>query len=42
MASKLWDDDSLENIHFSQIFTHLKIGEINLLERMYLLNLANL
>ncbi len=36
MASKLWDDDSLENIHFSQIFTHLKIGEINLLERNFL------
>ena len=36
MASKIWDDDSLENIHFSQIFTHLKIGEINLLERNFL------
>ena len=36
MASKLWDDDSLENIHFSQVFTHLKIGEINLLERTFL------
>jgi len=36
IASKLWDDDSLENIHFSQVFTHLKIGEINLLERTFL------
>ena len=36
MASKACDDDSLENIHFSQIFTHLKIGEINLLERNFM------
>ena len=36
MASKIWDDDSLENLHFSQIFTHLKIGEINLLERNFM------
>ena len=36
MASKIWDDDSLENMHFSQIFTHLKIGEINLLERNFM------
>ena len=36
IASKLWDDDSLENIHYSQVFTHLKIGEINLLERTFL------
>ena len=36
IASKIWDDDSLENIHFSQIFTHLKISEINLLERIFI------
>ena len=36
IASKIWDDDSLENIHFSQIFTHLKIGEINSLERNFM------
>ena len=36
IASKLWDDDSLENIHYSQVFTHLKVGEINLLERTFL------
>ena len=36
IASKIWDDDSLENLHFSQIFTHLKIGEINLLERNFM------
>lgn len=36
IASKIWDDDSFENNHFAQVFTHLKIGEINLLERIYL------
>ena len=36
IASKIWDDDSLENIHYSQVFTHLKIGEINLIERTFL------
>ena len=36
IASKIWDDDSLENIHYSQVFTHLKVGEINLLERTFL------
>ena len=36
IASKICDDDSLENLHFSQIFTHLKIGEINLLERNFM------
>ena len=36
ISSKFWDDDSLENVHFSQIFTHLKLGEINLLEKNFL------
>ena len=36
IASKIWDDDSFENNHFAQVFTHLSIGEINLLERTYL------
>jgi hypothetical protein len=40
VASKIWDDDSFENNHFAQVFTHLKIGEINLLERT-LLELIN-
>ena len=35
-ASKIWDDDSFENNHFAQVFTHLSIGEINLLERTFL------
>lgn len=36
MASKIWDDDSFENNHFAQVFTHLTVGEINLLERTFL------
>ena len=36
IASKIWDDDSFENNHFAQVFTHLKIGEINLMERTFL------
>jgi hypothetical protein len=40
VASKIWDDDSFENNHFAQVFPHLKIGEINLLERT-LLELMN-
>ena len=36
IASKIWDDDSFENNHFAQIFPHLSIGEINLLERTFL------
>jgi hypothetical protein len=36
VASKIWDDDSFENNHFAQVFTHLKIGEINSLERSFL------
>ena len=36
IASKIWDDDSFENNHFAQVFTHLSIGEINLLERTFL------
>eukprot|EP00340_Litonotus_pictus_P004476 CAMPEP_0170521814 /NCGR_PEP_ID=MMETSP0209-20121228/7197_1 /TAXON_ID=665100 ORGANISM="Litonotus pictus, Strain P1" /NCGR_SAMPLE_ID=MMETSP0209 /ASSEMBLY_ACC=CAM_ASM_000301 /LENGTH=1444 /DNA_ID=CAMNT_0010808907 /DNA_START=518 /DNA_END=4852 /DNA_ORIENTATION=- len=36
LASKIWDDDSFENNHFAQVFTHLSVGEINLLERTFL------
>ena len=36
MASKIWDDDSFENNHYAQVFSHLSIGEINLLERTFL------
>ena len=36
VSSKIWDDDSFENNHFAQVFTHLKLGEINLMERTFL------
>lgn len=36
VASKIWDDDSFENNHFAQVFPHLQIGEINLMERTFL------
>jgi hypothetical protein len=36
VASKIWDDDSFENNHFAQVFTHLTVGEINMLERIFL------
>jgi hypothetical protein len=36
VASKIWDDDSFENNHFAQVFTHLSIGEINMMERVFL------
>jgi hypothetical protein len=36
IASKIWDDDSFENNHFSQVFTHLSVGEINMMERTFL------
>ena len=36
IASKIWDDDSFENNHFAQVFPHLKLGEINLMEKTFL------
>ena len=36
IASKIWDDDSFENNHFAQVFTHLSVGEINQMERSFL------
>ena len=36
IASKIWDDNSFENSHFSQVFANLGIGEINTLERIFL------
>ena len=36
IASKILEYDSLENNHFAQVFKHLSIGEINLLERNFL------
>ena len=36
IASKIWDDNSFENTHFSQVFANLGVGEINTLERIFL------
>ena len=36
ISSKIWDDNSFENTHFAQIFNSLKLGEINLLEEIFL------
>ena len=36
VASKIWDDNSFENTHFSQVFANLGVGEINTLERIFL------
>ena len=36
IASKIWDDNSFENSHFSQVFANLGVGEINTLERIFL------
>ena len=36
VASKIWDDNSFENGHFSQVFANLGISEINTLERIFL------
>jgi hypothetical protein len=36
LASKIWDDDSLENIHFPKVMPNVSIQEINQLEQAYL------
>ena len=36
IASKIWDDNSFENSHFSQVFANLGVNEINTLERIFL------
>jgi len=35
-ASKVWDDDSLENIHFPQVMPDITLKEVNNLERIFL------
>ena len=32
LASKVWDDDSLENVHFPKVMPNVTTKEINLLE----------
>lgn len=31
----MWDDESLENVHFTKVFTDVSLKEINTLERIY-------
>jgi hypothetical protein len=34
-ASKVWDDDSLENVHFPKVMNDISIKEVNGLERIF-------
>ena len=36
LASKIWDDDSLENVHFPQVMTDITLKEISELEAVFL------
>lgn len=36
IASKVWDDDSLENIHFPQVMPDISLREVNSLEKIFL------
>jgi hypothetical protein len=36
ISSKVWDDESYENIHFSKVFTRYPLREINSMERLFL------
>jgi len=36
LASKIWDDDSLENVHFPQVMPELSLKEISGLEKVFL------
>ena len=36
VASKIWDDDSLENIHFPKVMNDISIKEVNNLEKIFL------
>ena len=36
ISNKVWDDNSFENDHFSQVFANLAVNEINTLERIFL------
>lgn len=36
LASKIWDDDSLENVHFPQVMQDLTLKEISGLEQVFL------
>jgi Cyclin len=36
LASKIWDDDSLENVHFPQVMSDVTLKEISGLEQVFL------
>ena len=36
LASKIWDDESLENVHFPQVFAEISLKEIVELEKVFL------
>jgi hypothetical protein len=36
LASKIWDDDSLENVHFPQVMNDITLKEIRELEKVFL------
>ena len=36
LASKIWDDDSLENVHFPQVLSDVSLKEIRELEKIFL------
>ena len=36
IASKIWDDDSLENIHFPKVMHDITLWEVNQLEKIFL------
>merc|ERR1712216_426268 len=37
MASKIWDDESMENRHFAELFPLFSLDDINTLERHFVL-----
>jgi len=36
LASKIWDDDSLENVHFPQVLSDISLKEVSSLEKVFL------
>lgn len=36
LASKVWDDESYENVHFAQVFSIISLREINSMEMIFL------
>ena len=36
IASKIWDDDSLENVHFPKVMPDVTLKEVNTLEQVFL------